>query len=661
MATSNGAFGYKAPTSFSPTKRKIFDKNNKPIVGLPTSIDQTIFDEGALPTFLSGQAWTDSHFSGSIMFAVASGSKYALLGVPATPSIISLPATSAWRTCAKNGAVLGVIVENSATLRRSTDSGVTWSTITLPASRDWRSLIAPTAATWAAIAYNSAKMIISTDSGATWTEKNLPTTHNWTNIVGDSTGTNFIVSCSDSNQGYRSIDSGTSWTSITFGTGNNWNIYMNNNGGGQAFAVKYNSNVGAMSTDYGASWTPITLPSTANWIGCSRYSNSATILSDDGKWATSADNGSTWTSIGTFAAGSFVAPAYRGESYSSAAVSSLGYRVDYPGLGAVPVMYGPGITANGSGLAYGNGIFMAACTGRNSLLISSDGKNWSNTADLPVIIGTSMVGYGNGVWVAFDSTGINFYSSDNGATWTQNTTWNAYAWKCIAYGGGQFVVVGYYSSQTYMMTSPNGATWTLRTPSGLSYNTNAIAYSNGYFYIFSSSYPNIYKSPDGILWSTGSTNPMFGSASPYSVVVGKGNYIIGFRSKAISPTTADASFLYRIPTDTTVLNQGQINLPLDVFYQSTQTSTGNTPQLANPIISAIGLITYNTALDLYVLIFNSYGYVFLSRDGLNWMRLNPLYYPTPVAIASGGNVVVALTATTYAVSSNNAEEVVYEK
>jgi hypothetical protein len=209
------------------------------------------------------------------------------------------------------------------------------------------------------------------------------------------------------------------------------------------------------------------------------------------------------------------------------------------------------------------------------------------------------------------------------------------------------------------MTSPNGATWTLRTPSSITLVTHTIVYSNGYFYIYTSASQSTYKSPDGITWSTGTFAVTLGSLSPYSAVVGKGNYIIGFRSKSLN--TTDANLLYRVSTDGTSLNQGVINLPLDMTYQPTQTSTGNLPQLANPIISAIGLITYNTLLDLYVVIFNSYGYVFISRDGLNWMRLNPIFYPTPVAIASGGNVVVALTATTYAASSNNAEEVVYEK
>ncbi|CAN2226762.1 Listeria/Bacterioides repeat [Candidatus Nanopelagicaceae bacterium] len=80
----------------------------------------------------------------------------------------------------------------------------------------------------------------------------------------------------------------------------------------------------------------------------------------------------------------------------------------------------------------------------------------------------SGVAYGNGTFVAVSSAGSIMTSSDNGVTWVSRTGPAGYptaAWKGIAFGNGRFVAIkGERGSvNNAMYSTDNGATWTIST------------------------------------------------------------------------------------------------------------------------------------------------------------------------------------------------------
>lgn len=114
-------------------------------------------------------------------------------------------------------------VSQGADIIRSTDNGLSWSTVTNPISTNWNSVTNDGNGNYVAVANTSAniQIISSSDSGATWTDRSFtaaPTDNNLLDVSTD--GTTWIAT----GQGgtiYKSTDAGVSWTAITstpFGT-----------------------------------------------------------------------------------------------------------------------------------------------------------------------------------------------------------------------------------------------------------------------------------------------------------------------------------------------------------------------------------------------------------------------------------------------------------
>ena len=192
----------------------------------------------------------------------------------------------------------------------------------------------------------------------------------------------------------------------------------------------------------------------------------------------------------------------------------------------------------------------------------------------------SGVAYGDGTFVAVSSTGSIMTSSDNGVTWISRTGPTGYttaAWKGIAYGNGRFVAIKgeRNSNKNAMYSTDNGATWTIATtpnsdgnnrkPGVFPTNYQSITFStisgSGEFLAISVLGTNgsdnanhIIASTDGINWTTrnvavDTTWGAIGCSSTHCVVLnGQNNTNSGWLTTSYSPDGSTWTNIGSIPT-----------------------------------------------------------------------------------------------------------------
>ena len=136
----------------------------------------------------------------------------------------------------------------------------------------------------------------------------------------------------------------------------------------------------------------------------------------------------------------------------------------------------------------------AAYGGAGYISTSTDGINWTT----PKSVGTAEwngIAYGNGNFIIVGSNGSIARSSD-GITW-YNSTPSSGAVGSITYGNGKFVAIGYGGK---VISSTSGTSWTTTSVSG-SATWNKIRSNTGSFIsVGSSGY--ISKSSNGTSWTS---------------------------------------------------------------------------------------------------------------------------------------------------------------
>lgn len=180
----------------------------------------------------------------------------------------------------------------------STNSGVTWSSVTGPAGQ-WRSF---------ASSSDGSRLLTSIDGGTLYTSSNSGTS--WTSVPGPGTGTWYAVASSadgtklfagkDGGSIYTSTDSGVSWTAqASAGTGA-WRSIAASADGMKLVAVAGGTasqgNV-FTSSDGGVTWATLVVPGKSNWVSAAS-SQDGTKLAVMGNYQyiyTSTDSGATWT------------------------------------------------------------------------------------------------------------------------------------------------------------------------------------------------------------------------------------------------------------------------------------------------------------------------------------------------------------------------------
>jgi hypothetical protein len=184
-------------------------------------------------------------------------------------------------------------------------------------------------------------------------------------------------------------------------------------------------------------------------------------------------------------------------------------------------------------VTYGNGRFVAAGIGRRKdvspFIVSSDGLTWtpavwtSPNYDGPEFTG---IAYGNGYFVAVcpgntSSPQSWILNSTNGVDWK-------YQWhpsegiRAIAYGNGRFVAVGSYTrSSEYglIYSSPTGAGWYNGFINKPYASISSVAYGAGQFVVLGNN--GLYTSADGFTFTRQGFPPMCGTP----LVYGQGRFI----------------------------------------------------------------------------------------------------------------------------------------
>ena len=162
------------------------------------------------------------------------------------------------------------------------------------------------------------------------------------------------------------------------------------------------------------------------------------------------------------------------------------------------------------GVTFGGGTYVAfgwRLGGGVGVLTSPDGEVWTSypTAG-PGLPGLASVAYGNGRFVGVGSSVVQM--SLDGARWTnvsKDFSFRDANFTSVAYGGGQFAVLGKITNAVVALLSTNGTSWTphLVTPEDLT--TTSIAAGDGRFIALVTDFratagPIIYLSTNGVEW-----------------------------------------------------------------------------------------------------------------------------------------------------------------
>lgn len=300
------------------------------------------------------------------------------------------------------------------------------------------------------------------------------------------------------------------------------------------------------STDDGVTWTTISMPQSYNGTrGCINTAT-GTIIGTAGKFLMrSTDDGLTWTSTPQFT------------NFIGAVACGGGVIVRVDNTGAVHRSTDDGVTY----------VAVPAATLPTNNIYS----------------GT----YGAGSFVFTARNEPVYVSSDNGQTFTANTTGAALIYGDIIYGGGLFV---YAASAGYsnFYTSPTALTgsWTARTVPSANYRLN---YAGGLFVAISSS-GYMTASVDGATWNGVTTVSVPGAAVDYGLfITNSSNQIIVFSNyNGVATDKARRySMSYSVPLTTAVLTF----IYSDVASVSTATGSLSVAQSIAGQLSAVSAVS----------------------------------------------------------------------
>jgi hypothetical protein len=187
------------------------------------------------------------------------------------------------------------------------------------------------------------------------------------------------------------------------------------------------------------------------------------------------------------------------------------------------------------GVTFGGGQFAAvgsapAADGGSLILTSPDGITWTQRSTVPLTRNLTGVAYGNGTYVATTPGGVVLTSPD-AITWAQRVLGINQRLNGIAFGGGQFAAVG---NERTVVTSPDGISWTIRggIPTTIVRALNAVTHDGSKFIAVSSdpsgqrdSGSGVMTSPDGINWTQQTVpvnQPLLGVTAAGGLIVAVG-------------------------------------------------------------------------------------------------------------------------------------------
>jgi hypothetical protein len=171
-------------------------------------------------------------------------------------------------------------------------------------------------------------------------------------------------------------------------------------------------------------------------------------------------------------------------------------------------------------VASGNGVFVAVGGfGGYQYYSVDDGQTWT-TVTSPLSGNWNGVAFGNGVFVAVGA-GNQAYSNDDGLTWTYVTTPLSGGWNCVAFGNGVFVAI---DSNNQAYSNDNGLTWNYVASPLPAVYWQSVAFGNGVFVTVGQGGPyQAYSTDNGQTWTT-VTSPLSGNWN--GVAFGNGVFVM---------------------------------------------------------------------------------------------------------------------------------------
>jgi hypothetical protein len=303
------------------------------------------------------------------------------------------------------------------------------------------------------------------------------------------------------------------------------------------------------------------------------------------------------------------------------------------------------------GIAYGKDEFIAVAVENSAsvvVLTSQDGISWTKT---PSNIGSPVVAYGNGTFVAVGGAGLIMTSKD-GVAWSTTTSGTTSDLYALTYTGNMFVAVG---DNGIILTSADGFSWMLQ-PSGANNLLNGIAYGGNTLVAVGGAYYSAGRDQSIILSSedNGATWITRASATTYDLYAaahGK-NTFVAVGEHGIMSSTDGAIWLRRLSSsqyyfDITYANNMFVAVgggwaPLS-FSPEIQTSqdgiTWTSAAYPADVYSLYG-VTYGNHTFVAV---GMDGSIVTSPDGTTWTTSKPgRSGPTLEAIAYGNGMFVAV-------------------
>ena len=337
---------------------------------------------------------------------------------------VSLSAGASWTTMAY-GQKYWIALPNTGQTAAGSSDGQTWSSITLPSAQSWSS-IAYGNGYWVAVASGSATAAVSKSNGQGWRTSTLPSSTTWSNIAyGNGT---FVTFASGTSTGVYSTNYGTTWTACQTSS--------------TLTATGFTVSGGTATLTYATqSIAPFTIGGTVTLTGFSPLQTSGTV------------NTINTTFTVTACTTSQVQFALTGTYTVSILGSVTGIRTGLPTSSAW------------SGIAYGNGLFVAISSGSTAAAYSFNGQTWY-ASTLPASSTWTSIAYGQQTFVVVSSTSITPTYTQNGSTWYSSNI--AVVATAVTYGQGVFTALSGTSTTAY--TSEDCLQWNQQTVASQSYS-----------------------------------------------------------------------------------------------------------------------------------------------------------------------------------------------